>query len=58
MKEIFYCFDHSNVQIMNNRDSAKVKQLIINFKIPASQCTNDTNAIECVPSVEYEQDLA
>ena len=58
MKENFYCFDHSSVQIMNDRNAGKVKQLIINFKIPASQCANDTNTMECVPIVEYEQELS
>ena len=39
---------------MNDSNTNKVKQLIIDFKIPASYCTNDSNAIECVPSEEYE----
>ena len=43
---------------MNDRNTNKAKQLVIDFKIPASQCTNDSNAIECVPSEEYELDLS
>ena len=52
IKELFYCFDHSSVQIMNNWTTNRNKVLSIFFRIPASNCSYDTNTLECVPNVE------
>ena len=50
MKSIFYCFDQSQVKIMNDSSSNKISQLSIEFKVPENLCNFDTDRNECILS--------
>ena len=51
---MFYCFDNSAVEIMNERNSAVRKSLVISFNMPSDLCDLDADEIECVPHVGYK----
>ena len=55
MKPKFYCFDQSEVEMMNDAESTKSKHLIINFDLQAGSCTLDTDEFECTPSSELNK---
>ena len=52
LKPIFYCFDQSDVELMNDFQSAKAKHLTIKFDLKAELCALDQNEIECAPTSE------
>ena len=49
MKSLFYCFDQSDLQLMNDRDNVDFRYLSIEFNMPSGACKNDDEDMECVP---------
>ena len=49
MKSLFYCFDQSDLQLMNDKDSVDNRYLSIEFSMPRGSCVNDDENMECVP---------
>ena len=53
----WYCFDHSDVEIMNDSSSSLNKLLTISFEIPSELCDLDDDEIECVPHPGYKKKM-
>ena len=53
-KHLFYCFDHSKIEIMNDSSASNFAKLSLHFAIPASFCLDSmADSLSCRPSTNY-----
>ena len=58
-KHLFYCFDQSEVELLNDAAASEYSGLDIEMNIPEYQCENDLDeALICDPGTEYWYDLS
>ena len=58
-KHLFYCFDQSQVEIMNDGSSNNFSMLTLNFFIPDDLCFNyEEDSLSCDPGVDYWKEMA
>ena len=48
-KSKFYCFDNSDVKLMNDNTSATMQLLSIYYDMPTDACDLKDDEVECIP---------